>query len=104
MAAITANALDIRSLDNSTLGVERCIAWTPHDDNYIQDATNYPDQQVISRGISFAAAGAITYESYDGNTYVIPADHLAAGVVHPIRGIVKIKDTGTTATSISIWF
>ena len=51
------------------------------------------------RGISFGAAGTIRYTTYKGKVRNIPADSLAAGIIHPIRA-KRIHATGTTATGI----
>jgi hypothetical protein len=101
--AITVNTATIKNLDMSALGVMHSFAWTPHDANYLEDP-NFVGVQVVSKGISFAAEGDITYVNVEGKTCVIPSGMLAAGMIHPIRGIVKIDNTGTTETSIQIYY
>ncbi len=52
-----------------------------------------------TRGISFAAEGALAVEDAEGNSVTIPSGALAAGVIHPLS-LKKVKATGTTATGI----
>jgi hypothetical protein len=57
----------------------------------------------VSRGISFATAGALTIDCAGGDTNVtIPSGALAAGIVHPIAA-TRIYTTGTTAANIVIY-
>lgn len=101
--AITVNTLDISALDNTGLGAVNSFPWTPHDTNYLEDP-NSAGAQVVSQGISFAAAGAISYVNVEGKTCTIASGMLAAGVIHPLRGIIKINNTGTDETSIQVYY
>jgi hypothetical protein len=67
-----------------------CALVTPHDVNELEIAT---------RGLSFAAAGALKVKTVGGETVVIPSGSLAAGIVHPLR-VVQVFATGTDATDI----
>lgn len=53
------------------------------------------------RGISFAAAGAISVVPAAAPTtsVVIPSGALAAGIIHPLE-ILRVNSTGTGATGI----
>lgn len=75
-------------------GASGCFLITPHDTNELTKVT---------RGLSFAAAGAIAVVMENGDDVIIPAGALAAGIIHPIK-IKKIKSTGTTATSLVGWY
>lgn len=62
------------------------------------------DLTVVTRGISFATAGALKVTMMGDNatagaTVVIPSGALAAGLIHPLR-VRRIWATGTTAASI----
>ena len=59
------------------------------------DAT---DLARVSRGISFAVAGAIKVTTVGGDTVVIPSGALAPGVIHPLE-LTRIWAAGTTATT-----
>lgn len=53
----------------------------------------------VSRGISFAGAGALKVTLLGGETITIPSGALAAGGIHPLR-ITRVWSTGTGATGI----
>lgn len=57
------------------------------------------DLPFVTRGISFATAGALKIVTEGGETVVIPDGALAAGIIHPIRA-TKVFDTGTDADSL----
>lgn len=100
--AITTNSLKAADVNFDTFGATKGIPWTPHDDNYIEDPDN-AGVQVASKGISFGTAGALVLTNLEGNQFTIPNGALVAGVIHPIRHIVKIDATGTGATDIVVW-
>lgn len=53
----------------------------------------------VTRGVSFAGAGALKVTTYGGETVVIPSGALAVGVIHPLK-VSRIHSTSTTATGI----
>ena len=57
------------------------------------------DLDFTTRGLSFAAAGALTVITEGGQTVTIPDGALAAGIIHPIR-VARVLATGTGATGI----
>lgn len=57
------------------------------------------DLSYVTRGISFAVAGALKVTTVGGDTVTIPSGALAAGVIHPLR-VTKVFATGTGATGI----
>lgn len=63
---------------------------TPHDSNDLTKAT---------RGISFGTAGDLKVITLGGQTVTIPADSLAAGIIHPLR-VTRVYSTGTDAADI----
>lgn len=69
---------------------------TPSDTETFKDASGRP---TYARGISFAAAGALSVVTLDGDTVVIPSDSLAAGIIHPLA-CIRVNSTSTTATGI----
>lgn len=69
---------------------------TPSDTNNFSDANG---RQVIARGISVAVAGALSIETFTGETVIIPQNALVAGRIHYILAR-KVHSTGTTATGI----
>jgi hypothetical protein len=71
------------------------IAVTPAD-TALTDAGGNP---ILTRGICFAGAGALSVVMAGGETCVFPSGSLAAGIVHPIMA-TQIRATGTTASGI----
>lgn len=61
------------------------------------------DLDFVTRGISFAAAGALKITTVGGDTLIIPSGALAAGIMHPIFAS-RIWATGTAATGIVAWW
>ena len=55
-----------------------------------------------TRGISFAAAGALSVLTAEDETVVIPSGALAAGIMHPLS-IKRVNTSGTTATGIVLY-
>jgi hypothetical protein len=55
------------------------------------------------RGVCFGTAGALEINDLQGNTVVIPAGALAAGIIHPVFA-TRILDGNTTATDIVAFF
>ena len=53
----------------------------------------------VTRGLSFATAGALKVLTMGGNEVTIPSGALAAGIIHPIR-VKKVFSTGTGALNI----
>ncbi len=76
-----------QSMDSPAANV---VLVTPHDTNDLAQAT---------RGISFAAAGALKVLTAGGQTVTIPGGSLVAGIIHPLR-VVRVFSTGTAATDI----
>jgi hypothetical protein len=62
------------------------------------DSTNFTFRV---RGISFAAAGALSVvpAADPTTTVIIPSGALAAGIIHPLE-ILRVNNTGTGATGI----
>lgn len=69
---------------------------TPNDTNNFSDANGRP---VIARAISFVTAGALSIETFTGETVVIPNGALLAGHIHYILAR-KVHATGTAAIGI----
>lgn len=70
---------------------------TPSDTENFKDANG---RQVIARAISFGGqGGALSIETFTGETVVIPAGALSYGDMHYILAR-KVHETGTTATDI----
>jgi len=69
---------------------------TPNDANNFNDAHG---RQVVARAISIAGAGALSVETFTGETVIIPSGALAVGHLHYIL-VRKVHSTGTTATGI----
>jgi hypothetical protein len=72
---------------------------SPAEGVFLITPSNSEELAIVTRGISFAAAGALKIITPNDETVVIPADALAAGIIHPIRA-KKVFATGTTATGI----
>lgn len=73
---------------------ENGAAVTPHNTNDLANAT---------RGLCFAAAGALKVDMVGGTTVTFADGALAAGVVHPLR-VTRVYATGTDATGIiALW-
>lgn len=75
---------------NTTMPADSIALVTPHDSNELS---------AVTRGISFAAAGALKVVTVNGDTVTIPSGALAAGIIHPLR-VKQVWSTGTTATGI----
>lgn len=99
--AITVNTLDVTDIRNDPAGSVYGIAVTPSDTDYILDDRIVAETQIASQGISMTVAGDISVENAEGDSFIISG--LAAGVIHPIRGIVKVNSTDTDATGIMVW-
>lgn len=69
---------------------------TPSDTENFKDANG---RQVIARAISFVTAGALSIETFTGETVIIPNGALAAGEIHYIL-VRKVHATGTAAVGI----
>lgn len=70
---------------------------TPNDTENFKDAHG---RQVITKAISFGGqGGALSIETFTGETVIIPSGSLAVGVMHYILAR-KVHVTGTTATDI----
>lgn len=61
--------------------------------------SNTEDLTAVTRGISFAAAGALKVDLVGGDTITIPSGALAAGIIHPLM-VTRVYATGTGATGI----
>lgn len=66
--------------------------YTPHDTNLINPAT---------RGLLVEETGPVAVQFIAGTTVVIPA--LAGGIIHPLE-VVRVMNTGTTATAVVIFW
>lgn len=90
MAAID----DFANPHSAFIAAEDCANVTPSDST---------DLAHVTRGISFATAGALKITTLRGTTIIIPSGALAAGIIHPIRA-TRIWSTGTTAATIVAWW
>ena len=71
---------------------------TPSD---VTDFTNGAGETVLARGISLVVEGAISVETADNGTVILPAGLVTPGMVYPIY-CTRINATNTTATGIVI--
>ena len=76
--------------NNPLRSAGRVILVTPNDST---------DLAYVTRGVSFAVAGALEVIDLANQTVVIPSGALAAGIIHPIE-VTRIKAANTTATGI----
>lgn len=77
--------------DNDSIGAIGGVAWTPSDTAVIP---GYP------RGFQVGVGGDVALEYRNGTTVTWPA--CAEGMVHAHFGFVKLRATGTTATTIVV--
>lgn len=78
-------------MSKNTIGATSGESWTPSDTTKL---TRTP------RGFQVGVAGNVSLEYENGDIVTWPA--CVAGALHAHSGFVKIRATGTTATSIVI--
>lgn len=101
--AVTIDTLKNTDRDQSSGGVYDGFALTASDVNYIENPA-IANQQMMTKGISLnVATAAISVVMANGQTRVIPAGQLAAGVIHPIQ-IKRLNATGTGVVTVWGWF
>ena len=97
--AITADTLKPNQFNKAISGVSDSFAFTKSDTNFFAHTpTGGSEKQIISKGISVAAAGVYAFVMASGNTVAI---YLAAGIIHPIHAKQHLS-AGTTGTGILI--
>lgn len=70
----------------------RGLVITPSDTDFINPPT---------RGLLIEENGPVAVQFVAGTTVVIPA--LAGGIIHPLE-VVRVMDTGTTATEVVLFW
>ncbi len=80
---------------------DKAIDITPSDGDDISVSNG--GNSFTVRAISWSFASSIAVEWADGTTGNLNSLIGSPGVQHPISGLVKILDTGTTASDLQVW-
>lgn len=91
------------AIDDFSNGGNRGALADPAEHAFLISPSDADELAHVTRGISFATAGALKIITAGGETIVIPSGNLAVGIIHACRAR-KVFATGTDAGGLVGWY